>query len=268
MTSKASRKTHTVAIKSRFIPPTTPVAQRIDDVAAYFPGWEDAAVCLKAILSHRWPPDLPQPFIGYDNDEGTFVLDWQSDTESHTLYVDTGEMIAAYHPWPDPCSQSPRHYSGPENGRCLEPTPQRPHDNDYVTGGGPSLPLDTPRVGPNWEAIDPVLRLQALSWHLILFLVSLVLCRVRGQCFHHFPLPRVWCSVGCRSLDDLGVAPCAVNQMSSVNCFCRFTQFILAGALPHQNCYPSIVSCPLRVFLDTASLNVFPSSFLLPKIRW
>ena len=48
----------------------------------------------------------------------------------------------------------------------------------------------------------------------------------------------------------------------------RFTRIILAGALRHPNCYPSIVSCPLRVFWDTASLNVFPSLFLLPKIRW
>ena len=43
---------------------------------------------------------------------------------------------------------------------------------------------------------------------------------------------------------------------------------ILARAFPDPNCYPNIVSWPLRVFWDTASLNVFPSSFLLPKIRW
>ena len=37
MTSKASRKTHTVAIKGKFVPPTTPVDKRIDDVATNFP---------------------------------------------------------------------------------------------------------------------------------------------------------------------------------------------------------------------------------------
>lgn len=54
----------------------------------------------------------------------------------------------------------------------------------------------------------------------------------------------------------------------SVNYLCRFTQFVLAGAFPDPNRYPNIVSWPLRVFWVTASLNVFPSSFLLPKIRW
>ena len=34
------------------------------------------------------------------------------------------------------------------------------------------------------------------------------------------------------------------------------------------NIYTGIVICPLKVFLDTASLNRLPRSFLLPKMRW
>ena len=55
---------------------------------------------LKQVLELHWNPDLPQPFIGYDTDEGTFVAEWQSEAECNTLTIDAENHRGWYDPWP------------------------------------------------------------------------------------------------------------------------------------------------------------------------
>ena len=59
-------------------------------------------------MAIHWNRDLPQPFIGFDLDEGLFVAEWQSDTECHTLTIDAENRKARYDPW-----------SPDESGRAL-----------------------------------------------------------------------------------------------------------------------------------------------------
>ncbi len=55
---------------------------------------------MKQALALHWNADLPQPFIGYDADEGTFVAEWQSETECNTLTIDAENHRGWYDPWP------------------------------------------------------------------------------------------------------------------------------------------------------------------------
>ena len=50
-------------------------------------------------MAIHWNGDLPQPFIGFDLDEGLFVAEWQSDTECRTLTIDAENRKARYDPW-------------------------------------------------------------------------------------------------------------------------------------------------------------------------
>ena len=55
---------------------------------------------LKQVLALPRKTDLPQPFIEYYADEGTFVAEWQSDTECNTLTIDAENHRGWYDPWP------------------------------------------------------------------------------------------------------------------------------------------------------------------------
>ena len=91
----------------RFLPPVTPVDQRIDQVAAYGTDWQRQADWLKQTLQEHWKRGLPQPFVGFDEEENAFVLVWQSDGECNTLYIDADNHSGTYCPWPDSSSDEP-----------------------------------------------------------------------------------------------------------------------------------------------------------------
>ena len=102
MTSKAGQSEMTGQPGKRFTPPVTPVSERIDQLVLYCPGQEQQALWLKKTLEANWARDLPQPFIGFDEEERAFVAEWQSDTECNTLVIDASEHRGWYHPWPSP----------------------------------------------------------------------------------------------------------------------------------------------------------------------
>ena len=90
----------------RFIEPGTPAADRIDQLTLAEHGQEHLlplrtshADWLKHALALHWSTDLPQPFIGYDTEDGTFVAEWQSETECNTLTVDAENHRGWYDPW-------------------------------------------------------------------------------------------------------------------------------------------------------------------------
>ena len=92
---------------SRYFVPLTPVAERIDELILEEQGDEDVlldrqeqAEWLKQVLASYWRLDLPQPYMGFDLDEGVFVASWQSDDECNTLTIDAKERIGWYDPWP------------------------------------------------------------------------------------------------------------------------------------------------------------------------
>ena len=84
----------------RFIQPVTPVSERIDQLALHCPAQEQQAQWLKKTLEAHWPINLPQPYIGFDEEECAFVAEWQSDTECNTLVIDAAKRLGWYHPWP------------------------------------------------------------------------------------------------------------------------------------------------------------------------
>ena len=91
----------------RFLVPDTPAADRIDQLVLVEPTQQhllphrtSQAEWLKQVLELHWNPDLPQPFIGYDTDEGTFVAEWQSEAECNTLTIDAENHRGWYDPWP------------------------------------------------------------------------------------------------------------------------------------------------------------------------
>lgn len=91
----------------RFVAPETPAADRIDqlvlvehDQRDLLPSRASQAAWLKQALAFHWSADLPQPFIGYDVKEGTFVAEWQSDAECNTLTIDAENRRGWYDPWP------------------------------------------------------------------------------------------------------------------------------------------------------------------------
>ena len=101
MISKAGQSKGAGQHGNRFIQPVTPVSERIDQLTPYCLVQEQQARWLKKTLEAYWPMDLPQPFIGFDDEECAFVAEWQSDTECNTLVIDAGKHLGWYHPWPD-----------------------------------------------------------------------------------------------------------------------------------------------------------------------
>ena len=94
-------------VSGRFVQPTTTVAERIDQLLLSRPHEQrlgrrrrDQAQWLKQAMALYWGNNLPQPFIGFDLDEGMFIVEWQSDTECNTLTVDAEKRIGWYDPWP------------------------------------------------------------------------------------------------------------------------------------------------------------------------
>ena len=65
MISKPSSPARTGQPSQRFIPPATPVDERIDQVAAYSTDKQHQAEWLKQTLREHWKGDLPQPFVGF-----------------------------------------------------------------------------------------------------------------------------------------------------------------------------------------------------------
>ena len=91
----------------RYLAPQTPVSERIDELILEEQGNEDLlldrqqqAVWLKQVVAQHWAPPLPQPFIGFDLEDGFFIASWQSDNECNTLTIDAKERIGWYDPWP------------------------------------------------------------------------------------------------------------------------------------------------------------------------
>ena len=107
MTSTAGQTRIDQQPSGRFLAPNTPPAERIDQLVLVepeqrhlLPRRTGQAEWLKHVLALRWNSDLPQPFIGYDTNEGTFVAEWQSDTECNTLTIDAENHRGWYEPWP------------------------------------------------------------------------------------------------------------------------------------------------------------------------
>ena len=81
--------------RDRYIAPETLVAERIDELILEDQGREDVlldrqqqAEWLKQAMASHWGVHLPQPFIGFDLDDGLFIASWQSDSECNTLTID------------------------------------------------------------------------------------------------------------------------------------------------------------------------------------
>ena len=92
---------------SRYFVPLTPVVERIDELILEEQGDEGVLLdrqeqveWLKQALASYWRLDLPQPYMGFDLDEGVFVASWQSDDECNTLTIDAKERIGWFDPWP------------------------------------------------------------------------------------------------------------------------------------------------------------------------
>ncbi|MDE2785583.1 MAG: hypothetical protein OXL37_02885 [Chloroflexota bacterium] len=90
----------------RFVPPTTAVAERIDQLSLAYPHEQLLrerrllmARWLKQAMAAHWGNNLPQPFVGFDLDEGMFIMEWQSDTECNTLTIDAENRKGWYDPW-------------------------------------------------------------------------------------------------------------------------------------------------------------------------
>ena len=107
MVSKAGQPKGTGQPSGRFTPPVTPVSERIDQVTAHCTGKESQTEWLKRTLDERWTGELPQPFVGFDEEQESFVLVWQSDTECNTLYIDADNHSGTYCRWPDDPSDEP-----------------------------------------------------------------------------------------------------------------------------------------------------------------
>ena len=96
-----------VSYHGRYLNPRTPVAERIDELILDEQGDEDLlfdrqqqAAWLKQVMTSHWAIHLPQPFIGFNLEDGLFVASWQSDSECNTLTIDAKERIGWYDPWP------------------------------------------------------------------------------------------------------------------------------------------------------------------------
>ena len=107
MTSIAGKTQTDQQPSGRFVAPNTPPADRIDQLVLVEPSQQhllrrrtSQAEWLKQVLALRWSPNLPQPRIGYDTGQGTFVAEWQSETECHTLTIDAENHRGSYDAWP------------------------------------------------------------------------------------------------------------------------------------------------------------------------
>ena len=107
MTSVSYNHHQAQQVGGRFVQPDTTVAERIDQLLLSLPHEQqlsrrrrDQAQWLKQAMALYWGNNLPQPFIGFDLDEGMFIIEWQSDTECNTLTVDAENRIGWYDPWP------------------------------------------------------------------------------------------------------------------------------------------------------------------------
>ena len=93
--------------RSRYLTPQTPVAERIDELILEEQGDEallldrkEQAEWLKQAMASHWGLHLPQPFIGFELDDGLFIASWQSANECNTLTIDAKERKGWYDPWP------------------------------------------------------------------------------------------------------------------------------------------------------------------------
>ena len=82
-----------------FHAPDTPVGERLEQLELHPPRPKEKQ-WLKQTLATRWPEDLPQPFMGFDEDEGAFTLVWESDSRCNTLNVHADRKTGTYCPWP------------------------------------------------------------------------------------------------------------------------------------------------------------------------
>ena len=85
----------------RFIQPSTPVDNRIQELLTHHPEQTPQAQRLIQLLHEKWPTPLPQPLVSFDHEEAAFALVWQSNTECNTFYIDAGNQTATYCPYPD-----------------------------------------------------------------------------------------------------------------------------------------------------------------------
>ena len=113
-----------------FLEPETAVAERIDQLILTHPNQQhlqqrrrSQAVWLKQAMGHHWTGDLPQPFIGFDLDDGLFIAEWHSDTECNTLTIDAESGKGWYYPWssgiPDDTSFHELDLNTEEGWQCL-----------------------------------------------------------------------------------------------------------------------------------------------------
>ena len=107
MTSTSYDRHTEQASESGFLEPETAAAERIDQLILTHPNQQhlqprrqSEAVWLKQAMGRYWNGDLPQPYIGFDLDEGLFIAEWHSDTECNTLTIDGGSGKGWYYPWP------------------------------------------------------------------------------------------------------------------------------------------------------------------------
>ena len=144
MTSIAGKTQIDQQPSGRFLVPNMPPADRIDQLVLVEPGQQHLlprrtshAEWLKQGLALRWNPDLPQPFIGYDPDEGTFVVEWQSETECNTLTIDAEN----HRGWYDSCAQSRSRgvarRVGLGRGGSMAAPERCPHDHQTINNVGP-----------------------------------------------------------------------------------------------------------------------------------
>ena len=85
----------------RFVSPDTEPTHRIDELIPSSPEWAKQTGWLKATLTKHWPSHLPQPFIGFDDAEDAFVLQWHSHDECNVLTVNAHTHRGSYDPWPE-----------------------------------------------------------------------------------------------------------------------------------------------------------------------
>ena len=114
MTSTTGQSKRAQQPNDRFLVPETPAADRIDQLVLVDTGQQhllprrtSQAEWLKQALALHWNSDLPQPFIGYDTDDGTFFAEWQSETECNTLTIDAESHRGWYDPWPSGTEELP-----------------------------------------------------------------------------------------------------------------------------------------------------------------
>ena len=93
--------------QNRYFSPQTTVSARIDELVLEENGEGELlldrrqqAGWLKQALASRWAAHLPQPFIGFDLEDGLFTASWQSNSECNTLTIDAETHTGWYDPWP------------------------------------------------------------------------------------------------------------------------------------------------------------------------